>query len=100
MTDVASLANTKAQFGLNAGSQYANELARRQEAAIRGMGDYATFGRGLQQQGLAGLNQLNQQSQRGKSDMYSMIANLLGQRTGSVSQAFADATGMGVGVSI
>jgi len=98
MTNVASLANQKAQFGLTAGSDYAKEMARRKETAARGMGDYAAFGRGLQQQGISGLSNLLQQQQQSKQNLYSTIAALLNQNTGSVNKGSSTGFGVGVGV--
>lgn len=100
MTNVASLANTKAQFGLNAGADYAKEMARRKEAAARGMGDYAAFGRGLQQQGLTGLNDLLKQQNQSKQNTYQQIASLLNQGSGSASRGNAKDFGWNAGVAV
>ena len=100
MTNVASLATTKSTAGLGLQQQYANELARRKEAGIKGMGDYATFGRGLQAQGIAGLQDMLKNSQAEKNNTYNLIAQLLGTKTGGYSSGTSrtNSSGWDVGV--
>jgi hypothetical protein len=100
MTNVASLANTKAQFGLNSQQQYANELARRREAGTRGMGDYASFGRGLQQQGISGLSDLYKQNTNNTQNMYGALASLLNQNYGSAATNNSKGFGWNGGISV
>ena len=85
MTDVAGLSNTRAQFGIGAAGDYAKEIQRRREAGIKGMGDFATYGRGLQSQGLAGLNDMLKQSNADKNNTYAQIAAILGTKVGAAS---------------
>lgn len=92
MTNVAGLANTKAQFGLGASGDYAKEMARRREAATKGMGDYATFGRGLQSQGIAGLQGLSKDTEAAKQNTYAQIAQILGTGMGSVTSGRKNST--------
>jgi len=92
MTNVAGLANTKAQFGLGAAADYAKEMARRREAAAKGMGDYATYGRGLQAQGLAGLQGLSNATEAAKQNTYSQIAQILGTGVGSITSGRKNST--------
>lgn len=99
MTNVASLANTKAQFGLGAQQNYANELQRRREAATKGMGDYATFGRGLQAQGISGMQGLLKDSEAAKNNTYAQIAALLGSKTGQYSSGASNTNQRGWQVS-
>ncbi|MBK9968635.1 MAG: hypothetical protein IPP07_28720 [Holophagales bacterium] len=95
MTNVAGLANTKAQFGLGASGDYAKEMARRREAATKGMGDYATFGRGLQSQGLSGLQGLSKDTEAAKQNTYAQIAQILGTSMGNTTDTASNTTKSG-----
>lgn len=99
MTNVAGISNTRSQFGLGAQQNYANELARRKEAATKGMGDYATFGRGLQSQGLQGMQKLLDSSTAQKNNTYALIAQLLGNKTGQFSSGTSDQSSTGWSVN-
>lgn len=99
MTNVAGLANTKAQFGLGAAGDYAKEMARRREAATKGMGDYATFGRGLQSQGIAGLQGMLKDTEAAKQNTYSQIAQLLGTSMGTVTSGRKNSTSSSTSMS-